>query len=59
MEDKITESEQKNILNSKKEPLINKEIKFYIKVLHIPIILDQIFQFLENDVFFFMLKSDI
>ena len=59
MEDKITESEQKNILNSNKELLINKEINFYIKVLHIPIILDQIFQFLENDVFFFMLKSYI
>ena len=44
MEDKI-----KNILKQDKEPIINEEINFYLKVLFTPLILDQIFQFLEKD----------
>ena len=50
MEDKSLESEEKNIINRNKETLINEEIvNLYLKVLQVPLILDQIFQFLDKD----------
>ena len=49
MEDKSLDSEEKNTINQSKEPLINKEINLYLKVLQVPLILDQIFQFLDKD----------
>ncbi len=49
MENTITKIGIKNILKQDKEPLIDEEINFYLKVLRVPLILDQIFQFLEKD----------